>query len=202
MKARAADADSKSGERTEQVDGYTWRYRVENGGATIVTARGERRCSISPSPKGSVAIPSELGGVSVTSIGYGAFAWCSGLTSVTIPSDVTSIGNYAFYRCSELTSVTIPSSVASIGTGAFCACIELSSVRMPSGVKKIGKSAFSSCKKMTSVVMCGEQPEIGEKAFDHCDSLKAIHVPANAKSWEGMKEWQGIPLVFDAESKK
>ena len=24
-------------------------------------------------------------------------------------------------------------------------------------------------------------------------------VPANAKSWAGMKEWQGIPLVFDAK---
>ena len=29
--------------------------------------------------------------------------------------------------------------------------------------------------------------------------LKSIHVPANAKSWAGMKEWQGIPLVFDAK---
>ena len=34
-----------------------------------------------------------------------------------------------------------------------------------------------------------------------CKMLKAIHVPPNAKSWAGMKEWQGIPLVFDAETK-
>ena len=31
--------------------------------------------------------------------------------------------------------------------------------------------------------------------------LKAIHVPANAMSWAGMKEWLGIPLVFDAARK-
>jgi hypothetical protein len=49
-----------------------------------------------------VTIPS-----SVTSLGFAAFAGCSGLTSVTIPSSVTSIGDYAFYGCSGLTSVKV-----------------------------------------------------------------------------------------------
>ena len=56
---------------------------------------------------------------SVTSIGDGAFANHSGLTSVTIPNSVTSIGNYAFFNCSGLTSVTIPNSVTTIGDSAF-----------------------------------------------------------------------------------
>ena len=29
--------------------------------------------------------------------------------------------------------------------------------------------------------------------------LKSIHVPAKVKSWAGMKDWMGIPLVFDAK---
>ena len=33
-----------------------------------------------------------------------------------------------------------------------------------------------------------------------CGKLKAIRVPANAKSWAGMKDWFGFPLVFDAKS--
>ena len=432
VKPRTADGDLKSGERTELVGGYTWTYRVENGGATIVAAGGKRRCTISPSPKGNLTIPSKLGGMNVTKIGSEAFCgcsgittvtfpasvkevcwrafsecgsltsvsipsgvakiyssafsgcksltaitvsdentlyasrdgilfdkdmkkllcypagirgdyvipsgvteigdsafsgcggltsvivpdsvtrigefafsqsrelasvvlgsgverigqapfyWCSGLTSIKvsdanehyasrdgvlfgkdmktvvccpgglsgeydIPAGVTTIGRYAFDSCRKLTAVTIPSSVTkidyhgfnycdgltsivipasvksigdyafdcrglksvtisegveSIGTGTFCACFELSSVKIPSSVKKIGKYAFASCKKMTSVVMCGERPEIGEKAFDRSDSLKSIHVPANVTSWAGMKEWQGIPLVFDAEKSK
>ena len=56
---------------------------------------------------------------SVTSIGYGAFHNCRGLTSITIGNSVTSIGNNAFCYCSDLTSVTIPNSVTSIGNDAF-----------------------------------------------------------------------------------
>ena len=39
---------------------------------------------------------------SVTSIGYEAFRYCRGLTSVTIPNSVTSIGYYAFSWCHHL----------------------------------------------------------------------------------------------------
>ena len=87
---------------------------------------------------------------------------------------VTSIGDFAFWECGQLTSVTIPSSVKSICAGAFWNCCGL-----------------------TSVTMRGERPTAGSQMFAYCGKLKEIHVPANAKSWAGMKEWQGIPLVFD-----
>jgi hypothetical protein len=48
----------------------------------------------------SVTIPN-----SVTSIGYGAFAYCTSLTSVTIPDGVTHIGDYAFHYCSSLETI-------------------------------------------------------------------------------------------------
>ena len=65
---------------------------------------------------------------SVTSIGWYAFYYCSGLTSITIPEGVTSIGGRAFDGCSDLTSITSPNSVTSIGNEAFNACSSLESV--------------------------------------------------------------------------
>jgi hypothetical protein len=55
----------------------------------------------------------------VTSIGYGAFSGCTGLTNVRIPDNVTSIGAVAFYGCTSLTSVVIPDSVTSIEGGVL-----------------------------------------------------------------------------------
>ena len=70
---------------------------------------------------------------SVTSIGDNAFIYCSGLTSVTIPSSVTSIGSEAFGSCTGLTSIIIPSSVTSIGNSAFRVCSSLQSISVEEG---------------------------------------------------------------------
>ena len=47
----------------------------------------------------------------ITSIGHGAFGYCSGLTSVNIGNSITSIGERAFSGCSRLSSVTIGNDV-------------------------------------------------------------------------------------------
>ena len=65
---------------------------------------------------------------SVTSIGYYAFSYFSGLTNITIPNSVTSIDYCAFHGCSGLTSITIPGSVTVIGTDAFYGCSNLKSI--------------------------------------------------------------------------
>ena len=116
-----------------------------------VKVAGQNNSDIS----GSVVIPSTVtyNGTtySVTSIGSGAFFYCSGLTSVTIPNSVTSIGGSAFSYCSGLTSVTIPNSVTSIGGSAFLSCSGLTSVTIPNSVTSIGVRAFYDCSSLTSI---------------------------------------------------
>ena len=131
----------------QNADGVTFYYNYINDGTELeVTFRGSKSDSYSNEYQGNVAIPEEVTYMNrtrkVTSIGLGAFAGCSGLTSITIGNSVTSIGNFAFYYCKGLTSVTIPNSVTSIGKYAFANCSGLTSVTIGSGVTSIGYRAF------------------------------------------------------------
>lgn len=56
------------------------------------------------------------------------FGYCTGLTSISIPSSVTSFGGSCFWQCSGLTSITIPSSVTSFGESCFLYCNNLESI--------------------------------------------------------------------------
>ena len=66
---------------TQYANGYIWTYQI-NGDAAEICQNGSS-AAISPSPAGAVAVPAELGGKPVTSIGRNAFYGCGGLTDVT-----------------------------------------------------------------------------------------------------------------------
>ncbi len=118
----------------------------------------------------------------MTSIGDGAFEWCSGLTSVDIPNGVTSIGDYAFSGCSGLTSVIIPNSLTTISQGTFSGCSGLNSLVIPNNVTSIGEHAFSGCSGLNSLVIPNSMTSIGDGAFGHCSGLASIVVESgNAK---------------------
>lgn len=55
----------------------------------------------------------------ITKIGRCAFADCSNLSSVNIPSSLVMISAYGFYKCSSLHSLTLPANVETIGNHAF-----------------------------------------------------------------------------------
>ena len=135
----------------------------------------------------------------VTSIGYGAFRGCTGLTSVTIPDSVTSIGSSAFYNCEGLTSITIPGSVTSIGDSAFYGCTNIVTATMPTiaigrmpkdslqtvvltSGESIGADAFRGCDTLTSITISDSVTSIGNSAFLDCTSLTSISIPDSVTS--------------------
>ena len=112
-------------------------------------------------------------------IGEYAFAYCSGLTSLTLPVGITSIGEFAFSGCSGLTSLTLPAGITSIDKYAFSGCSRLTSLTLPAGITSIGEFAFSYCSGLTSIYVYAEKvPRIGRYAFEGCASRKCtLYVP-------------------------
>ncbi len=105
---------------------------------------------------GSTIIPN-----SVTSIGYNAFANCTGLTNVIIPSSITSINDFAFAGCTSLSSVTIPNSMIVTNpytaSGWFMGCTGLTNVVIGSGMDYMGIMFFN-CPNITNVTCLATSP--------------------------------------------
>ena len=81
---------------------------------------------------------------SLTKIGFGAFIYCTNLSSeLVIPNNVNEIGEYAFASTS-ITSLKLGNNVKTIGYSAFYNCYELSGeLIIPTNVETIGYSAFT-----------------------------------------------------------
>ena len=143
------------------------------------------------------------------SIGYGAFRYCAGLTSVTIGNSVTSIGGYAFGGCSNLATVNwnaisctsagqsnypifdgcsklatinIGNNVTTIPDYAFRDCTGLTSITIPNSVTSIGAGAFYGCSGLTSVTIGSGVTSIGSSAFSGCIGLTSITIPNGVTS--------------------
>ena len=120
---------------------------------------------------------------SSTSIGYGAFLHCYGLTGkLVIPSSVSNIGWYAFVGCSKLSGdLTIPNSVKTIGNAAFYECSGFTgSLVIPNSVTSIGERAFSYCNGFTTLTIPTSVTSIGYSAFNTCSGLNSIYAyPTN-----------------------
>lgn len=107
-------------------------------------------------------------------IGEGAFAYCSDLTSVTLPASIEMIKSEAFYYCSALTNVIIPPAVRGINDKAFMYCSKLESISMPETLFGIGVSAFEECTSLSSVKIPAAVRDISTDAFYHCKNLRTV----------------------------
>ena len=83
---------------------------------------------------------------------YGAFSYCTALTSIEIPASVETIEAAAFKGCSSLATVTFEngSQLKTIGGGssyygAFSYCTALTSIEIPASVETIEAAAFKGC---------------------------------------------------------
>jgi len=127
----------------------------------------------------TVAIPAEIEGLPVTTIGQNAFNSCGTITSVTIPDSVNTIGESAFNSCWNLASVTFSDFLTTIGETAFYNCQQLGNPSFPDTLVSIGRFAFGSCLGFTELTLPDSVTTIEEKAFAYCSNLTAVNLPAS-----------------------
>ncbi len=120
------------------------------------------------------------------------FYGCTSLKSVTIPKSVKVIDVQAFLS-SGLTSITIPSNVEKINRLAFSECKNLTTVTIPSTVSEIESQLFKDCTGLTSVNI--QNNEISGSQFKGCTSLTTVTIGSNVNSfYANNSSFAGCPI--------
>jgi hypothetical protein len=171
-------------------DGYNYISNVSDTNTITVTGYF--------GPAGAINIPTNINGLTVSSIGNGGtndvFAG-TGVTIVVMGSSVSSIGAEAFEGCASLASVTsiadsfnvsglqsvtFDSGVTSICASAFEGS-SLHSITIPDSVTNIGADAFAGT-FLTSITIGNSVTSIGDGAFIECAGLTNVTIPASVTS--------------------
>ena len=137
-------------------------------------------------------------GDGVIGIGSNAFAYCSGLTSVTIPKQIINIADFAFGYCNNLFEINVDSNntaYSSVGGILFnknqTTLIQYpegkteSSYNIPTSVTTINRGAFYGCSNLTSVTIPNQVVDIGDNAFRYCSNLISVTIPNSVNAIKG-----------------
>ncbi|MBR0054674.1 MAG: leucine-rich repeat protein, partial [Bacteroidales bacterium] len=160
-----------------------WKYEVENNEAII------RRCT---QTSGSIKVPESLGGYSVrtieaphiaayddfgsmTNIYIPAVVFESGISSITLPSNLRNLGVGAV-AASSISSLTVPNGVTNVGAYAATLCRGLRNIQFGSGVRSIGDAAFTDCTALQSASIPSTVHELGIGIFERCSGLLSASV--------------------------
>lgn len=149
----------------------------------------------------------------VKTIADGAFAYCTAMTRVTVPSGLLSVGELAFEGCTALTEISLPNGTESVGDGAFAGCTLLSKVSLPDTLTSVGDGILSGCMAVTeasvpaNVALALEKENlrkltitagtfISVKAFYNCETLEEI-VLADSLTTIGANAFTGTAYYND-----
>ena len=191
-------------------------YTVKDGIATIT------RCDTAAS--GDIVIPDTLGGYPIQSIKDGSFAFCDGITAITIPNSVEWIGERAFVGCTNLSSLTLGNSVKGVGSNfiystritsllipqttvymggySLNGATHLTTVAFENGMIEIPESMLADTNApITTVIIPNSVQKIGRFAFRGCKSLTNVTIPSSVSliEYSAFEDCTGITNLTISE---
>ena len=177
-------------------------YYIDNhliavkSGMTALEVKAGTLTVASSAAKGAEALTSVTMPDTLRYIGSEAFAGCSALHTLKIPSAASAPVD-AFEDCAVLSHVEAPAAFfanlnkgvltsvvitagETLSSGAFRNSANLTSVTFsPSAnIRGIGEEAFSGCEKLTTLTLPATIETIGRAAFVNCPLLTGITIPA------------------------
>ena len=186
-----SDAEESTHNFIIRLDLTNWNWNTQTGATFTVTVAAATNTFYFDETTGTitkyvesdtvVVIPSKINGVTVETIGHGAFER-SAVTSVTIPDSVTAILDRAFANCFQLTNISIPNSVTFIDFSAFEHCTSLKSITLPSSLRNISMFLFHNCSQLTTIQIPDSVLSIQDYAFGNCTRLETIRIPVSVTS--------------------
>lgn len=153
----------------------------------VVMNEGENDATIGKYAFRSIGIESLTIPSNYKTVGVRAFDNCMNLKDLTISEGVTEILEGAFYYCKGLTSVTIPSSIVGLGKsygdcGVFEDCSELTNVTIKEGINDafIGDYTFMYT-NIDTIEIPKNYKIICDGAFSRCNNLKKAYIPSSVE---------------------
>lgn len=141
------------------------------------------------------------GALSITSgtrmIASGAFSFCTGLTSVSLPNSTTIICDSAFYDSTAISSYSLPK-VQHIGTTAFRTNTALTSITLPNTLTYLDKNAFTSCYNLEYIHFSGTTPP-PDGNFNNSTKGPALMVPNSSAVATYKAAWPSLQSRIFAE---
>lgn len=157
-------------------------------------------------------------GERVESIGYHAFAGCTGLKEVQIPDSVQEIGNGAFSNCTSLGKAEFGKSMHNLGIGVFAGCSALNQITVSK--ENVYFTVDDDClydaeKSKLYLVLPGREKDnytmpatvtdIAEYAFWGNPNIKSISLSSNLKqipdyAFSNCKGLTGITIPYSVSS--
>ena len=139
-----------------------------------------------------------------SAVGHAAFAGCTSLQRVTLPSSCVRLENGsvasnggagAFWGCSSLEYVGNTQHVNFIGEASFYNCSSLKEAIFPSAAI-VGGNAFRGCVALEKIDISKATEYIGAYAFDGCNAVQSIAMPSDIR-YIGYTAFAGVPAPFE-----